>query len=101
MALALVVVVASARYVSQTRATGPSMEDLMPGSEAARAREVSILIGPFGESMVEGWRFVQQPGSQAAILIGLTAAAALFCFRIATLIERHAGLHDDDPGKLS
>lgn len=88
---ALVLALAVTRYFLQTRATGPSVEDLMPGFEAARARQVSILIGSFGESLLEGWRFVQQPDVQAALLIAIAAAAMLLCFRIAWLIEHYAG----------
>lgn len=94
---AFVLAVAVIRYFLQTRAAAPSTEDLMPGFEAARARQVSILIGSFGESMVEGWRFVQQPDVQAVLLIAIAAAATVLCFRIAWLIEHYAGAGRDLP----
>ena len=93
MALAVILAVAGTRYILQTRAAGPTTEDLMPGSEAARARQVSILIGSFGESAVELWRFVQEPATQAVIVVAAAVAGTLLSFRVATLIERYA---DDD-----
>jgi peptidoglycan/LPS O-acetylase OafA/YrhL len=96
LTLALVLIVAGTRYVLQTRAAGPTVEDLMPGSEAARARAASILIGSFGESLVEGWRFMQEPAPQALLLVAAAIAGTLFSFRVATLIERYAG-EDDKP----
>jgi uncharacterized membrane protein YozB (DUF420 family) len=92
----LTLAIAVARYFLQVRATGPSTEDLMPGFEAARARQVSILIGSFGESLLEGWRFVQQPGVQAALLVAIAATVTLLCFRIAWLVEHYAGVGQDD-----
>lgn len=90
VALALIVIGAGIRYVLQTRGAGPTAEDLMPGTAAARSRATAILIGSFGESLVEVWRFVQEPASQAVIVIVTAVAGTLLCFRIATLIERYA-----------
>jgi hypothetical protein len=87
--------VAGARYVLQTRAAGPTVEDLMPGTEAARARAASILIGSFGESLLEAWRFMEEPAAQAAIVAVAAVAGTLLCFRVATLIERYADEDDD------
>ena len=53
--LVFAIVVAGIWYWMETRSATPTLEELMPGSNAARARQVGILIGTFGVSLLQGW----------------------------------------------
>ncbi len=86
--LVVALVVAGARYTIQTRSAEPTLEELIPGSNAARERQVGILIGPFGVSLIEAWEYLQRPGIEAMLTVGAGAIVAIGCFRLATLLER-------------
>ena len=86
--LAVALLVAGVRYAIQMRSTEPTLEELIPGSTAARERQVGILIGPFGVSLIQAWEYLQRPGIQALVTVGAGAIVAIGCFRLATLLER-------------
>jgi hypothetical protein len=86
--LVVALLVASVRYTIQIRSAEPTLEDLIPGSNAARERQVGILIGPFGVSLIEAWEYLQHPGVEAILTVGAGAIVAMGCFRLATLLER-------------
>jgi hypothetical protein len=86
--LAAALLIAGVRYTIQIRSAEPTLEELIPGSTAARERQVGILIGPFGVSLIEAWEYLQRPGIQALVTVGAGAIAAIGCFRLATLLER-------------
>jgi hypothetical protein len=86
--LVIALLVAGVRYTIQIRSAEPTLEELIPGSNAARARQVGILIGPFGVSLIEAWEYLQRPDIQAVATVGAGAIVAFGCFRLATLLER-------------
>ncbi len=86
--LVIAVLVAGVSYTIRIRSAQPTLEELIPGSNAARARQVGILIGPFGVSLIEAWEYLQQPGVEAIVIVGAAALVAAGCFRLATLLER-------------
>ncbi len=93
--LAVALLVAAVRYAVQMRMAEPTLEELIPGSNAARARQVGILIGSFGVSLIEAWDYLQRPGIQAIVTVGAGAIVAIGCFHLATLLERAP--HDSLP----
>ena len=93
--LVFAIVVAGIWYWMETRSATPTLEELMPGSNAARARQVGILIGTFGVSLLQGWEYLQRPGTEAIILVAVAVLGALGCFRVAALLERYS----DDPNR--
>jgi hypothetical protein len=86
--LVIAPLVAGVRYTAQIRSAQPTLEELIPGSNAARERQVGILIGPFGVSLIEAWEYLQRPGVEAVVIVGAAALVAIGCFRLATLLER-------------
>jgi hypothetical protein len=88
--LILVVGVAGAGvlYWIKTRDAAPTLEDLMPGSTAARERQVGIMLGTLGVNLLEGWAYLQRPGSEAILIIAVAVVVALGCFRIAWVLEQ-------------
>jgi hypothetical protein len=74
----------------KTRYAVPTLEELIPGSNAARARQVGIVIGAFGATLLEGWTYLERPGTEAILIVSTAALAALVCFRVATLLERYS-----------
>ena len=80
--------IAGVRYAIQIRSAEPTLEEVIPGSNAARERQVGILIGSFGVSLLEVWEYLQRPEIQAIVTVGSGAIAAIGCFRVAALLER-------------
>jgi formate-dependent nitrite reductase membrane component NrfD len=77
-------------YWTKTRYAAPTLEELIPGSNAARARQVGIVIGTFGATLLEGWEYLERPGTEAILIVAIAALVALVCFRVATLLERYS-----------
>ena len=77
-------------YWMKIRYATPTLEELIPGSNAARARQVGIVIGTFGVSLLEGWEYLKRPGTEAILIVAVAALGALGCFRVATLLERYS-----------
>jgi hypothetical protein len=86
--LLLGVASAGARYWIGLRSAEPTLEDLAPGSTAAKEREVAILIGGFGVNLLQGWAYLQRPDAQAIILVVVSGVTAYVCFRIAALLAQ-------------
>jgi len=86
--LVFALLVAGVRYAIQIRSAEPTLEEVIPGSNAARERQVGILIGSFGVSLLEAWDYLQRPEIQAIVTVGVGAIAEIACFRVATLLER-------------
>ena len=78
---------AGAAYWIGTHRSDPSLEELLPGSTAARARQMGLLYGPAVESMWELYQDMKEPAGQAVTIAALSAIAAAGCFRAAWLRE--------------
>jgi hypothetical protein len=86
--LGLGIVGACVLYWIDMRSASPTLEELIPGSTAARERQVGILIGSLGVYLLEGWENLQRPGTEAIIIVGVAARVALGCFHVAALLAR-------------
>jgi hypothetical protein len=86
--LGLGIVGACVLYWIEIRSATPTLEELIPGSTAARERQVGILIGSLGVYLLEGWEYLQRPATEAIIIVGAAALVALGCFHVAALIAR-------------
>jgi hypothetical protein len=89
-ALVLVIGVAGAClfYWIQTRAAGPTMDDLMPGCMRWRERQMGIVMGSLGKRMMEWRDALKEPRTQAIIIAALSALVAVALFRVARLPRR-------------
>ena len=69
------------------------MDDLsMVGFNKARTRQMGMLYGKMGP-VIEGWfDDLKQPGTQASIIVMVSALVAGGCFYFARLLD-----HDDEP----
>jgi hypothetical protein len=87
--LVLVVGVAGAGlfYWIETRSAVPTMDDLMPGYSQARSRQIGIMMGDLGVTLMEWLDALKEPRTQAMIIAAVSAVAALACFRVARLLE--------------
>jgi hypothetical protein len=87
--LVLVVGVAGAGlfYWIDARAAAPTMDDLMPGYSQARSRQIGIMMGDLGVTLMELLEALKDPRTQATIIAAASALAALACFRVARLLD--------------
>jgi hypothetical protein len=74
-------------YWIQTRTAVPTMDDLMPGYSSRRSRQIGIMMGTFGMTMMEWLDALKEPRTQAIIIAAISALAALVCFRVARLMD--------------
>ncbi|HEX3703895.1 MAG TPA: hypothetical protein VHU82_11225 [Vicinamibacterales bacterium] len=74
-------------YWIQTRSTAPTMDDLMPGYSSRRSRQIGIMMGTFGMTMMEWLDALKEPRTQAIIIAAVSALVALACFRVARLLD--------------
>jgi hypothetical protein len=74
-------------YWVQTRSAAPTMDDLMPGYSSRRSRQIGIIMGTFGMTMMEWLDALKEPGTQAIIIAAVSALVALACFRVARLLD--------------
>ena len=86
--LVFAIVGAGVLYWIETRSATLTLEELSPGSTAARERQVGILIGSLGVYLLEGWAYLRRPGTEAIIIVVAAALAALACFYVAALLAR-------------
>jgi hypothetical protein len=86
--LVFAIVGASVLYWIETRSATPTLEELSPGSTAARERQVAILIGSLGVYLLEGWAYLRRPGTEAIMIVVVAVLAALGCFYVAALLAR-------------
>jgi hypothetical protein len=84
------VVSAALVYFLRTWYATPSPEDLIPNYREAYARQMGLLYGHSGVVMWEGLDALAQPGTQAVIILVITAAVAFICFRVAWVDEDSA-----------
>jgi hypothetical protein len=74
-------------YWTYARSSGPTMDDLLPGYSQQRARQTAILMGSLVVTLL-GWvEALKDPGTQAAIIGGVSVLVALGCFRVARLLD--------------
>lgn len=87
--LVLVVGVAGAGlfYWIEARSAAPTMDDLMPGYSQARSRQIGIMMGDLGVTLIEWLDALKDPRTQAIIIAAVSALAALACFRVARLLD--------------
>ena len=74
-------------YWLETRNASPSIEDLLPGSRAAAARQNGLLYGRGVESLLEIYQDLKEPGGQALLIVLGSVAATGICFRAAWIRE--------------
>ena len=75
-------------YRVQSQSVGPTMEDLLPGYTARRARSTGILMGGFVVWLLQEAEKLQEPSTQAMIIACVSVIVALCCFRVAWLMDR-------------
>ena len=77
-------------YRVQSQSAGPTMDDLLPGYTARRARATGILMGGFVVWLLQESEKLNEPATQAMIIAGVSVLVALCCFRVAWLMDRPA-----------
>jgi hypothetical protein len=75
-------------YRVQSQSAGPTMDELLPGYTARRARETGILMGGFVVWLLQAAERLKEPATQAMIIAGGSVLVALCCFRVAWLMDR-------------
>ncbi len=75
-------------YWMQTRGAGPTMDDLMPGYTRKRERQMGIMMGSLGMTMMEWMDALKEPRTQAIIIAAVATLAALALLRVASLLDR-------------
>jgi hypothetical protein len=75
-------------YWLQTRNAGPSMDDLMPGYTRKRERQMGIMMGSLGMTMMEWMDALKEPRTQAIIIAAVSVLVALALLRVASLMDR-------------
>jgi hypothetical protein len=79
---------AALTYWLETRHAEPSIEELLPGSRAAAARQTGMLYGHGVQSLWEIYLDLKEPAGQAGlILLGAGVGCAIY-LRLAWLQER-------------
>jgi len=76
---------AGVTYWRGTHRAEPSLEELLPGSTAARSRQTGLLYGRGVQSRWEVYQELRRPGAEAFIIAAAGAAGAALCFRMARL----------------
>jgi hypothetical protein len=79
---------ASLFYWLQTRHAGPTMDDLMPGYTRKRERQMGIMMGSLGMTMMEWMDALKEPRTQAIIIAAVSVLVALALLRVASLMDR-------------
>jgi hypothetical protein len=77
-------------YRARSQSLAPTMDDLLPGYSARRARQTGILMGGFVVSLLQGFDKLKEPDTQALIIAVVSVLVALCCFRVAWLMDRPA-----------
>jgi hypothetical protein len=79
-------------YWIAARAAAPTMDDLFPGYSRNRARQIGILMGSMGVTMVQLLDALKDPFTEAMIIAVVAALVALILFRLASVTDQ------PDPG---
>jgi hypothetical protein len=74
-------------YWIEARPAGPTMDELMPGYDRARTREIGILMGPTGVMLTELEDQLERPGTQALLIAAGSALLASYFFRAAWVLD--------------
>jgi hypothetical protein len=77
-------------YRARAQSAAPTMDELLPGYSANRARQNAILMGSFVVWLLEGADTLKAPATQAVIIAIVSVVVALCCFRVAWLMDRPA-----------
>lgn len=77
------VVSAAALYLIRTYLAGPRPEDLLSNYRAANERQMGLMYGNSGVLMWDWLEALKQPGTEAIVILVLSALVALICFRVA------------------
>ncbi len=73
-------------YWRATRASAPTIDELLPGYSQKQARQNAILMGNF-TVMLLGWAdSLKDPATQAMLIAGAAVVTALICFKVASLM---------------
>ena len=83
-------VTAGAVYWNGARSRDMSDDPSMAGYDRPAQRQMAMLYGKQGELIERWWNDLQQPGTQAAIIVALTAFVAGSCFYFARLLDADA-----------
>lgn len=75
-------------YWTGTHRTEPTIEELLPGLRAARARQTGLLYGHAVLSLWEVWQDLKEPAGEATVVAASGALGAALCFRVAWLKRR-------------
>jgi hypothetical protein len=88
----VIALLASCRLVwNEWRRTEPTPEELMPGTEAAEARQVGVMYGLFARDARNVWLDLAQPYPAAAIITVSGTLVLLGCSRLARRHETEGG----------
>ncbi|MGO9586937.1 MAG: hypothetical protein ACLP2Y_12145 [Limisphaerales bacterium] len=80
-------------YWLGTRSPDVSDDLSMVGYNKAQARQMGMLYGKMGPVIEEWFNDLQQPGTQAEIIVVVSILISAGCFYFARLLG-----HDDEPG---
>lgn len=80
-------------YWLETRAARPTIDELMPGYAQARQRQIGIMLGSLGTTLMGALDVLKEARNEAILIAAVSALVALGCFRVARLMD----LPDVDP----
>jgi hypothetical protein len=63
--------------------TEPTIEEVLPGSEAAASRQMGIMYGPLLQDVWDFYREIQQPYIASVLIVATSALVMLGCRRLA------------------
>lgn len=81
--LVAALIVAGRMAWAEWRRTEPTMEELMPGSEAADARQIGIMDGLFARDVWNVWTDVSRPYPAAVLIAAGGVLVFVGCRRLA------------------
>jgi len=77
-------------YWIDTHRAGPTIEELLPGSTAAKTRQMRLMYGNAVQFLYDLYQEWKSPAGQALTVAALSCATAAFCFRAAWAREHHS-----------
>jgi len=87
LALALGIAAAGLVYWRGTRAGDLSDQAAMAGFDRARMRQMGMLYGKMGPMLEQWLEDLKQPGTQAILIVVVSALVAAGCFYFARLLD--------------
>ena len=82
-------------YWFVARTAGPTLDELMPGYARARDRQIGIMMGNFGVTLMQWLDALKDPTTQAIMTAIVSTLVALGCFRVAWLLDQQQP--DEEP----